>query len=320
MNFESTRSILFSDTLVSDIFITEHMSSADGDFVKIYVYCLFLAKHKRQITVNDLSKKLGMDISKVKQAFAYWENAGVFLKKENNIIMCDLKEQEVHKLYRPKLTSTPEEAKISTERNQKRSQFITAINNMFFQGIMSPGWYMDIDAWFKKYEFEEDVMFALFKYCFDRHALNKNYILSVAENWYSKKIKNSFDLDDYYIAYEKTNEIKKKICKKLSINRKLTEYEEAYIDKWVMDYGFAFEIIEVALRKTTSKTNPNFDYLNAVLTGWYESGLKTVEEVQNHVKQFKQNNKGKNNVKNKYYGQNMKVDLNKFYDNLNSNS
>ena len=31
---------------------------------------------------------------------------------------------------------------------------IEAINNMFFQGIMSPSWYSDIDLWFKKYEFD----------------------------------------------------------------------------------------------------------------------------------------------------------------------
>ena len=322
MNFESNKSILFSDTLVSDMFITEYMSSADGDYVKVYLYCLFLGKHRRQISINDLSKKLCIDISKVKQAFAYWESTGVFLKKEAGIVMCDLKEKEVHKLYRPKMTSTPGEAKLSVERNIKRSQVITAINNIFFQGVMAPGWFMDIDAWFEKYEFEEDVMLSLFKYCFDRHALNKNYLLSVAESWYGKGIKNSFDLDGYFVIYEKCSEIKKKICKKLGISRKLTEYEEAYVDKWVVDYGFGFEIIEIALKKTTSKTNPNFDYINAILTEWKEKGLRTIEEVQNNTKQFKQSQKEKkveNTVKTKYFGEDMNLDLSKFYRNFNNN-
>lgn len=321
MNFEATRAILFSDTLVSDIFITEYMSDADGDYIKVYLYCLFLGKHKRQVTVSDLSKKLGMDISKVKQAFAHWENLGVFIKKEQGVAICDLKEKEVHKLYRPKLTSTPEEAKLSTERNVKRSQVITAINNMFFQGVMPPGWYMDIDTWFEKYGFEEDIMLALFKYCFDRHALNKNYVLTVAESWFGKGIKNSFDLDNYFVIYEKCHDIKKKICKKLSINRKLTEYEEAYIDKWVIDFGFDFNIIELALKKTTAKTNPNFDYINAILTEWNKKGLKTIEEIQGEMKRFKENKKTSNNndkVSNRYFGQLKKTDMSKFYDNLNS--
>lgn len=323
MNFESSRSILFSDTLVSDIFITEYMPCVDGDYVKVYLYCLFLGKNRRQVSINDLSKKLGIDISKVKQAFAYWENAGVFLKKESGVAICDLKEKEVHKLYRPKLTSTPEEAKQSSEKNIRRSQVITAINNMFFQGVMSPGWYMDIDAWFEKYRFEEDVMFALFKYCFDRHALNKNYILTVAENWYSKGIQNAFQLDSYYVEYEKCNEIKKKIRKKLRLAQNLNEYQEAYIEKWVIDYKYDFEIIELALKKTTVKTNASFDYFDMLLTKWYQKGLKTLEEIQNDIKQFKQEYKEKDKdnsktMQNKHFNQSKNIDLSKFYDNLNS--
>lgn len=323
MNFESNKSILFSDTLVSDIFITEYMPDADGEYVKVYLYCMFLGKHNRQVTINDMSKKLSMDVAKVKQAFVYWENAGVLLKRENGIVICDLKEKEVHRLYRPKLTSTPEEAKQNTEKNVRRSQVLTAINNLFFQGIMQPGWYMDIDNWFTKYGFEEDVMLALFNYCFDRHALNKNYVVSVAESWYSKGIKNSFDLDNYFIEYEKSNEIKKKICKKLSITRKLTEFEEAYIDCWINQYGYGFNIIELALKKTTSKTNPSFDYINAILTDWHKKELKTVEEIQNDIKQFKESAKVKKEtvggMKNKYFKQGKEMDLSKFYDNLNSN-
>ena len=323
MNFESNRSILFSDTLISDIFITEYLSDADGDYVKVYLYCLFLGKHNRPVTINDMSKKLGMDVTKVRQAFSYWENVGVFLKKESGIAICDLKEKEVNRLYRPKLTSTPEEARQSTEKNIQRSQVLTAINNLFFQGVMQPGWYMDIDAWFTKYGFEEDVMLSLFKYCFDRRALNKNYVISVAESWYSKGIKNSFDMDNYFIEYEKSNEIKKKISKKLSITRKLTEFEEAYIDCWMVEYAYSFDIIEHALKKTTSKTNPSFDYINGILTDWHKKGLKTIEEIQNDSKKFKETNKTQKettNISNKFFKKKNDLDLSKFYDNLNSNT
>jgi DnaD/phage-associated family protein len=321
MNFEANRSILFSDTLISDIFITEYMSDADGDYVKVYLYCLFLGKHNRPVTINDMSKKLGMDVTKVRQAFSFWENVGAFLKKESGVAICDLKEKEVHRLYRPKLTSTPEEAKHNTEKNIKRSQVLTAINNLFFQGVMQPGWYMDIDAWFAKYAFEEDVMLSLFKYCFDRRALNKNYVISVAESWHSKGIKNSFDLDNYFIEYEKSNEIKKKISKKLSITRKLTEFEEAYIDCWMTQYGYGFDIIEHALKKTTSKTNPSFDYINGILTDWHKKGLKTIEEIQNDIKQFKEQNKtnrAEKAISNKHFGEDINLDLSGFYRNLKS--
>ena len=57
------------------------------------------------------------------------------------------------KLYSPKLTSSPEDIE-KNSKNQYRAKAIENINNQFFQGIMSPSWYSDIDMWFKKYNFD----------------------------------------------------------------------------------------------------------------------------------------------------------------------
>jgi len=59
---------------------------------------------------------------------------------------------------------------------------------------MSPSWYTDIDAWFDRYKFDEDVMLALFQYCFDHKGLIKPYIEKVAESWKNRNIRNAFDL------------------------------------------------------------------------------------------------------------------------------
>ena len=42
MHIESNISLLLGDTAVSDIFIDEFLTEAEGDFVKVYLYCLFL--------------------------------------------------------------------------------------------------------------------------------------------------------------------------------------------------------------------------------------------------------------------------------------
>jgi DnaD/phage-associated family protein len=288
MYFESYKSILYSDTLVPDIFVTEYMPSMDCDFVKIYLYCLFLSKYNKQAATEELSKKLGIDISKVKDGLIYLEGIGVITRKENGIVITDLKEKEIKKMYRLKATSTPEEAALSSERNKKRNNIISAINNTFFQGLMSPSWYTDLDAWFDKYQFEEDVMYTLFKHCYDHNGLAKNYIMKVADNWHNKNIRNSFDLDRYFIEYQKLKDIRLKIVKKLKLARNLTEYEEEYIEKWVMDYKYDFDIIELSLKKTTSKTNPNFNYINSILASWNEKNLKTKEDIINYEKARRQ--------------------------------
>ena len=51
-------SMIFSNTEISDVFFTEYLSQASGDFVKVYLYILFLSKFGKDVKVNDLSKKL----------------------------------------------------------------------------------------------------------------------------------------------------------------------------------------------------------------------------------------------------------------------
>ena len=61
------------------------------------------------------------------------------------------------------------------------------------------------------------------------------------------------------------------------------------------EYGFDFEIIEIALKKTTSKTNPNFNYINAILSDWFNNNLKTKEDIIKYdsIKKKSYKNKGK---------------------------
>lgn len=279
MVFDANLSLLYSDTLVPDVFITEYLPSLEGDFVKVYVYCLFLGSRNKRATTDDLAKKLDMAPERVNAAFVCLEELGALKRTTTGVVLNDLKELEIKKLYRLKTTSTADEAAQSIDRNKKRSKVITSINNAFFQGVMSPSWYTDIDTWFDKYQFDEDVMFALFKHCYDYKGLSRPYISKVADSWHSKNIKNSFDLDKYSLEAQNFKDIRGKVMKKLRKQGYLTEYEDAYLEKWISDFGYDFSIIEQALKRTTSAVTPSFEYINKILTVWHEKGYKTKEEI-----------------------------------------
>lgn len=311
-------SLLFSSTTIPDVFFTEYLSQISGDCLKVYLYMTFLAKYNKDIKLNDLSKKLELPLKTIQESIKYLEEEGLITKKNTGYILNSIQEIELHKLYNPKITSSPEELK-KVAQNQYRAKAIENINNEFFQGIMSPSWYSDIDLWFKKYSFDEEVMIALFRYCFNRSALHRNYIQTVAEAWFKNNIKTFNDLDKYYEKQEKLNSLQKTISKKLGITRNLSQYEESYIEKWNIDYGYNLDVIEIALKKTTSKSNPNFDYLDKLLTDWHDRNLKTTYDVQNFLVQMKEKNKNiktleKNNGYSNYDQRNYN-DLNNFYAN-----
>lgn len=313
-------SLLFSNTDLPDIFFTEYLSQTNGDFIKVYLYLLFLSKYDKDIKINDLSKKLNLSFKTIQDAIKYWEDLNVITKKNTGYIFNNIQEIEFHKLYKPKVSLSPEAIK-QTAQNQYRAKAIENINNEFFQGIMSPSWYSDIDLWFKKYSFDEEVMVALFRYCFNRSALHRNYIQAVADDWYNNNVKTYNDLDAYFEKNEKFSKLCKTICKKLGYNRMLSEYESAYVSKWTTDYGFSFDIIEIALKKTTSLSKPSFDYLDKLLSTWHERGLKTPNDIQAFLLETKQKNKNIKELEKKTgfnnYDQRKYDNLDNLYSNLN---
>lgn len=287
---QSEKPLLFSNTSLPDVFFAEHLSQLPGDYIKIYLYIVFLSKYNKDVKLNDLSKKLSLPLKTINDGLKFLEENNFIIKKTTGYVIVDLQEEILHKLYKPNLTMSAEKIK-ENSKNQSRAKAIEHINNKYFQGIMGPSWYNDIDLWFRKYNFDEQVMIALFEYCFNRSALHKNYVQTVAEAWGLNKIQTWNDLDLYYQKQEKINKIKKTICKKLGKYDGLTQYEEAYIEKWVFDFGYEFDIIEIALKRTTYKSNANFEYLNNVITDWHDRKLKNPNDILKFLEERKKQSK-----------------------------
>ena len=295
---QNEKQLLFSETTIPDIFFTEYLPELPGDYLKIYLYISFLSKYGKDIKLNDLSKKLNIPLKIINDAFKFLEEHKLITKKTNGYIIVDLQEFTLHNLYTPNLTMSKEKIN-QTSKNKSRSKAIEHINNMYFQGIMGPSWYNDIDIWFNKYQFDEQVMIALFDYCYKRSAMHRNYVQTVAEAWASNKIRNWNDLDTYYEKQESLNKFKKLIAKKLGKHNGLTQYEEAYIENWVLNFGYDMNIIEIALKRTTYKQNPTFEYINKIITDWHERNLKTPAEVNAFLEQRKVQEKNTKELKSK---------------------
>ena len=289
-------SLLFSTTSIPDAFFTEYYSQASSDAIKVFLYLYFLSKYGKEIKINDLSKKLAIPLKTITEATKFLEDNKLILKKTTGYIIVDLQEATLHELYTPNLTASKETIE-KTAKNKSRAKAIEHINNMYFQGIMGPSWYNDIDLWFKKYGFDEQVMIALFDYCYNRSAMHRNYVQTVAEAWGNNKIKTWTDLETYSQQEDKLLKIKKLIAKKLGKHSGLTQYEEAYIESWVLNYGYDMDIIEIALKRTTYKQNPTFEYINNIISDWHERNLKTPAEVTTFIEQRNKQTKDVKNLK-----------------------
>jgi DnaD/phage-associated family protein len=283
MQFEYVKDILLSDTLVPDLFLSDIMPHLPSDAVKVYLYCIFLSKYNKQVNLEDLAAKLSLTYDAVKAAFVVLEQENLILRDGKVVTITNIKEMELNKLYKKKTATEPDNINEKTMVNIKRNQCIDSINRIFFQGLMAPSWYTAIDNWFSSYHFDEDVMVSLFKYCYDRNALNIKYIEKVGATWHQRGITSHWELEKYMEKLEQVSRIGKRIASILRLSRNITAYEERYIDTWINEYNYDMPIIEEALKKTAGKTYPSFKYIHGILSAWHKEGIKTLDQLEAYL-------------------------------------
>jgi hypothetical protein len=75
----SKDSALMDVTPVENIFISEYMLGAPGDFVKVYLYGLMQCHYPaiNNATLSSFASALGLDETHVRDAFRYWQRRGL---------------------------------------------------------------------------------------------------------------------------------------------------------------------------------------------------------------------------------------------------
>ena len=290
---QNDKKMLFNKTEIPDVFFSDYLNQMQGDYLKIYLYLMFISKYGKEVQVNDLTKNLSLPVNTISEGMKYLEENNLILRTMQGYVITDLQEKTLNELYMPYIETTQEKLEENV-KNKERIQLVQFLNNTYFQGVMGPTWYSDIDMWLDKYGFDDQVLITLFDYCHKKSALHRNYVQVVAEAWHQANIRNIDDLEKYFIEQEKVTKMKKDIAKKLGRRSGLTQYEEAYIEKWVNDYKYDMDVIEIALKRTTFRNNASFEYLNNVITDWYDRNLKTSAEVEDFLEKRKEQ---KNNEK-----------------------
>ena len=281
MQIDESRKLLLSDTLVPDIFITEFMPELSGLAVKLYIYLLLSVRAGRKVTEQEIARRLGTDEDSIRAALLEMATRDLILIRDRGLEIVDIKAAEIERTYRPKTSTAPLEALAAQDKFGVREKLLVDIAKTFFQGLMSPSWYGEIESWFDRYHFEPEVIYALFQECARRNKLDsKAYIAKVAENWSARGITSYADLNAYFLAHDRISKASKKIGKKL--RKTMTEYDEEIVARWIEKMGYDFDIIELALRKTTRMTNPNLQFIDKIMEEWFSHQLRDAQAITDY--------------------------------------
>ena len=295
---KNKRKNIFANISVSEIFILKYMKDMQQEAVKLYMYLLYIEANQINIEIETISKEINISLKDVKASLDYLQEKGLIIMMEEGFYIVDLQEKEVMELYTPKVTASKEMIEANQKKNNKREKIINDIESMYFAGNMKAEWYKKIILWFEKYNFSNEAMLGIFSHCFSDEVKPIAYVETVVKSMADKGVITINDLSKQIVNYDKKSKIIKFVKTELNLHKALTKPQERIVEKWIFDYNYDKEQIKLVIDKTINAQNVGFNYLDKIITEWYQQGLKTVEDILKYEKENKEKLEEKKKEKN----------------------
>ena len=87
LSFDKGRDIFLHRTKVENLFISEYLPDAPGDYVKVFLFGLMYAQYEITPNRSELAKLLNLSVEEIAEAWIYWESRGlvrVLYEKDSN--------------------------------------------------------------------------------------------------------------------------------------------------------------------------------------------------------------------------------------------
>lgn len=306
-------------TVVSNTFIDNFMSQANGEYVKIYLYLLRCLSHNgHSFSVSEMADRFDHTEKDIKRALHYWQEHNL-LKLEYNesqelIGICLLDpEHAVQKdadIISGTFDTTGNLAVAVNEDSVKKISHRTGLEPSKNEPAV-PAYSLEQLATFQNDNVVAELLTITEMYL--GHTLNATETNTVIF-WYDS-LKLNPEVIDYLITYciekkhnsihymnkvaisfhedgiQSVEEAKARnsmhsknyftVAKSLGItNRSLIQSEQELIEKWTKIYKLPLDIITEACRRTIARTNqPSFEYTDTILKSWHEKKVQSMDDI-----------------------------------------
>ncbi|NLY82124.1 MAG: DnaD domain protein [Clostridiales bacterium] len=270
---EKIKELHLLDTKVENIFISEYLPVASGDFVKVYLYALMYAEHEMSLTKGLISRELKLDEKIVDEAIAFWGDKGLVrwhrstdCEKEGVVVFVNQKDKLYGFKNNDKDVDLTDNELLQLEDKEIKALFILAEDSL--GRPISPKEMDDIKDSIVTYRIPPDVLSYSFKYCVEQDKLNLNYIIKVAKSWNEKDCNDVLQVKELLNKESKDRYRYKRVFTQLGFNRTPSPADIVIMDRWFNDLGYTLERILEACDRTGGIRNPNLNYVNKVLENW----------------------------------------------------
>ena len=299
----------FSATVVPNLFIDRYMPTANGAYVKVYLYLLrCLSGTTKPFTLSTAADALDETEKDIVRALSYWEkNNVVSLSMESDnltgITLLDLNVDtalpaateplngtviSLEKYRRENRQETPAaedpykrplytEEQLEAIRSSNDVSTVLNVIEVYLERLLTPQDINLVAFLFDKLHFSSDLILHLYEYCIGKNKKKWEYIEKVAISWHQEGIDTVAKAQEYSILYDTCFNAVNKV---FSLGRMPIGPERDFIRKW-SSWKLGTELIEEACNRTIMNINkPDFKYADRILESWHKAGVSTLAEVK----------------------------------------
>lgn len=281
---------------VSADFIENKMPHANGAYVKVYMYMLYLAVKNIDAENSAVAAKLNLLESDVVNAVNYWCECGIMSRSDDSIIFlssaADTQSPAPVSVPSPisEVSAHKPERDITHEMqdNRKLADLCMLAQEILGKTLNT----QETETLFWFYDFlglSPEVITMLLEYCVSKGKRNMGYIEKVAVSWHENGITSMSAVENYISDEQDKKSYTYELKKLFGIDgRNLSKSEELYLKTWHEDYDMSVEMIALAYEYCIMSTGKlSFPYMNKIIENWSKKGITTIETAEADHENFK---------------------------------
>lgn len=244
------------------LFIRDYLPAANGEYVKVYIYGLYLCQHPAEdMSLSEMAHDLGMEPAEADAALRYWERRHLVRRVSDN---------PPEYLFR-----SAAQLALSGDRGMEADPaYVAFYDNVdsLFDGKrkVNPAEISQAWDWVQDplLQLPEEVVMMLLSHMMDTNGINFTFKAAEKEalRLRDEHILTVEDAESYFAHSLSVHKNTRKILRHLGKRRLPSEEEIKLYRKWTESWGYTPEAILAACQETT-KGEPTFAYLDGILRG-----------------------------------------------------
>lgn len=242
-------------TAVSDIFIDQYVPSANGDFVKVYLYLLrLLSRSSNNLSISHIADTFNQTENDIMRALRYWDKLGLLsLSYDNNKQLCGITFKAVSTDNNPKPDNT--KSPVHTDFSEIEDNYSSQRNVAGYSGPSDSG--------------ANVVPISRINSSISFNDIEPSKITAPAE-----KLNELSSNDDFSMLL---------FVVQTYLGKTLSDSEVNAIVYFYDTLHFPADLIEYLFEYCVSKGKTALRYIEKIALSWAEEGINTVEAARDEV-------------------------------------